>query len=124
MTLLAQAQAIAAAAEAACTEVGIVYPTPPATVETRSIVVSPAPEFGSFDDSSFCAPEVSWELILVAGSADFAASLEWFYARLGELATDDTLLVDSWSQPELISLGSTGEGLAVRVRLASRRLEL
>lgn len=124
MTLIAQALEIAAAVEAACTDVGIVYSTPPATVETRSVVVSPAPEFGTFADATFCAPDVSWELILVAGAADFAASLAWFYARIGELAADDTLIVESWTQPELISLGSSGEGLAVRARLAPRTLEL
>lgn len=126
MTLIAQARAIAAAVEAACSAVKVVYPTPPSTVGVASIVVSPAPEFGTFDDGSFCGPDVSWELILVSAVTDFAASLEWFYARISELAAadTDTFIVDSWGQPELISLGSSGEGLAVRVRLAPQRLEI
>ena len=120
MSLSAQATEIAAAVEAAC-DLELVYPAPPARVEAFTAVVSPAPEWGTFEGTTFCDADVSWEVILIAGMADFLASMDWFYARVTELAASADVGVESWSQPERINLGSS-EGLAVRVRLHPRSL--
>lgn len=121
MMLSEQAAQIAEVIKGVC-DVEIVYPSPPARVEMFTAVVSPAPEWGSFEGATFCGPNVNWEVILLAGLTDFAASMDWFYARVTEMAASPELGVRSWSQPERISTGSA-DALAVRVQLSPRTLE-
>lgn len=124
MSISAEAHAVADLVEAACTNLEVVYPAPPAHVEMFSAVVSPAPEWGSFDDAGFCDVDVSWEIILIAGITDFLASMDWFFDRVTELASSRALGVESWSQPERIQTDTTTQALAVRVQLTARTMDL
>ena len=128
MMLEAFCDALATRIDAGLSDVEVVYPMPTANVQSHSVTVSPAPEWGNWGEgSSFCDPEVSFELILVASSSDFRSSMRWFMARLDELrvvfdddpyvdGTCDGVSVAGWGQPSLVSTGS-GDALAVRVRL-------
>jgi hypothetical protein len=112
----------------ALTNVEAVYPMPVLNVQSQTVTVSPAPDWGAWEEaSSFCDPEVSFELIMVASSSDFRSSMRWFMARLDELKTAfdadpsvggtcDGVSVAGWTQPAIVSTGS-GDALAVRVRL-------
>lgn len=121
-----QAASIAALLDQCGLDVDVVYPSPPANLDTKSAVVVPAPDWGSFDGATFCGPRVSWEIILVASITDFGAAMDWFFEQVSILAAVDELEVASWQQPELIQLGAGqgGEALAVRVQLAPRTLEI
>lgn len=126
MSLEGFCDALASHVKAATSEVSDVYPLPTVNVQSNTIIVSPAPEWGTWEDS-FCDPEVAFELILVASSTDFRSSMVWFMDRLDELktvfdsdpsidGTCDGLSIAGWSQPAIVSTGS-GDALAVRVRL-------
>lgn len=128
MRLEAFCDALAVTIAGGLTDVEDVYPVPPVNIQTPSVTISPAPDWGEWDESaSFCDPVVSYELILIASSSDFRSSMSWFMARLDELktvfdadpsvsGTCDGASIAGWSQPALVSTGS-GDALAVRVRL-------
>lgn len=128
MTIEAFCDALAQHIDANLSELEVVYPTPTSNVQSQSVTVSPAPDWGSWDDtSSFCEPTLSYELILIASTSDFRSSMSWFMARLDELKTMfdadpylgsacDGVSIAGWSQPAIVSTGS-GDALAVRVRL-------
>lgn len=120
-----QAAAIATLIEQCGVDVDVVYPSPPANLDTKSAVVVPSPEWGTFTGGGFCGPLVSWQIILVASLSDFAAAMDWFYEQVTILAAVDELEVATWQQPERIALGAGvgGEALAVRIQLAPRPLE-
>lgn len=124
MSISAQATELAGFVEAACTKLEVVYPAPPAHVEMYSAVVSPAPAWGSFEDAGFCDVDVSWEIILIAGTNDFLASMDWFFERVTELAASRDLGVETWSQPERIQTDASTQALAVRVQLTARTMDL
>lgn len=124
MTLLAIAEEIADEVRAACSELSIVYPVPTSSIELMSAVVMPAPEWGSFDDGTFCDPDVSFEVTFVAGTTDWPTSMRWLYDRLDELVAAESIGVASWSGVQQIVRDKNGnEGLAVRVRLHPRTLK-
>lgn len=127
MTIEAFCDALAAHLDAGLSDVEDVYPMPTVNVQSQTVTVSPAPDWGTWDESSFCDPTLSFELILVASTNDFRSSMRWFMARLDELKTvfDDDPYIDStcdgvsiagWSQPAIVSTGS-GDALAIRVQL-------
>lgn len=127
MTIEAFCDALAEHLENGMSDVVDVYPMPTLNVQSQTITVSPAPDWGAWEESSFCDPEISFELIMVASSSDFRESMRWFMARLDELrtvfdadpyidSTCDGISVAGWSQPAIVSTGS-GDALAVRVRL-------
>lgn len=100
-----------------------VRPSIPAHVEVFSAIVSPAPEWGSFEDGTYCAPLVNWEVVIVAPFTDFRISMDWLYDRVLEMAAVDELAIQSWTQPERIDLSGV-DAIAVRVALAPFTIEL
>lgn len=134
MNIAAFCDALAAQLAAGLSSVAEVYPVPTPNVQSGTVTVSPAPDWGTWGpDENFCAPSLRFELVLVASTTDFRESMLWFMARLDELrtvfdddpsvdATCDGVSVAGWSQPEIVSTGS-GDALAVRVQLNPVTLE-
>lgn len=120
-------EALADHVSQAVSDTDYVYPLPTVNLQTPSITVSPAPEWGSWEGAAFCDPEVSFELLLVASTSSYPSSMGWFMGRINELKSAfdedrtiggrcDGISVTGWNQPQLVSTGS-GEVLAVRVQL-------